>query len=406
MYPGRTVALFLVGLVSGPLVAQIVPKDTRHLFSIRSLTGQEYLGEAGLVFCGDLNKDGFDDFAFAQRGDVQVASGRTGELLYALPQGHGIASMQDFDNDGVRDLARGQVNAGSSSNGLIQLHSGRDGKVLYTWSGSPNQSLGRDIANLGDVDNDGVEDIGGGSNLGYHVFSGRTKQQLHLFTAHKRGVYVGDVDGDQHDDILLGDKDSMSAELRTGRAGGVIGSPITIPNCQSRCSFPYVMIGGRDVDGDLVPDFVIGNNRPSPRTMRVYSGQTRAVIRTISIAEDRFGTSLAWIGDLTKDGVPEVVARISDSVGIFDVTPGGKGLLVRIQGVANSLFGWSVAGGGDLNADGNPGSPCLVQLRVDLRRGLLGHGARAHVGPPRPRGDQGEGRHTAAHWFHEHEHEP
>ncbi|MCB9881324.1 MAG: VCBS repeat-containing protein [Planctomycetes bacterium] len=346
---------FVGAFVAGPLVAQIVPADTRHLFSIPSLTGQQYLGENGLEFVGDLDKDGFDDFAFAQRGDVQVASGRTGELLFALPHGSGIASIQDLDNDGVRDLVRGRNTAGSNGEGEIQLHSGRDGKVLYTWMGTaPNEGLGQFIANLGDVDKDGVEDFGAGSTSGFHVFSGRTKLQIHLFTTHRRGAFAGDVDGDQHDDVLLGDRSAWSAELRSGKTGALIGAPITIPNCQRSCSFPYGMCGGRDVDGDKVPDFVIGNHRPSPNTIRVYSGKTRAVIRTIAIAEGRFGTSLAWIGDLTQDGFPEVVGRIDSSVGVFDVTPAGTGLLFRINGVSGSEFGWSVAGGGDLNADGTP----------------------------------------------------
>lgn len=345
----------LAALLAGPLVAQIVPADTRHLFSIRSLTSNLFLGEAGLEFLGDVNKDGFDDFAVAQRGDVQVASGRTGMLLYAIPYGAKIATIEDFDNDGVRELLTGQSNAGSNGNGKVQLHSGRSGKILHTWNGKSGEGLGQNLANLGDVDKDGVEDFGAGSTNGYHIISGRTRTELYLIATARYGTYAGDIDGDQHDDVLLANFSGWAAELRSGKTGARIGTPITIPNCQFPCSFPYFMIGGRDVDGDKVPDFVIGNHRPTPQTIRVFSGKTRQVIRQISIGEGRFGTSFAWIGDLTKDGFPEIVARVSSWVGIFDITPKGKGLLVRIDGAPNSpQFGWSVAGGGDLNADGSP----------------------------------------------------
>ncbi|MEW6745642.1 MAG: integrin alpha [Planctomycetota bacterium] len=74
----------------------------------------------------------------------------------------------------------------------------------------------------------------------------------------------------------------------------------------------YAVGGGHDVDGDGVPDFIVGSpywdgagmNRGAAR---VFSGATAELIYQVQNAQDNafFGWSVAIVGDLNNDGHAE-----------------------------------------------------------------------------------------------------
>ena len=78
-----------------------------------------------------------------------------------------------------------------------------------------------------------------------------------------------------------------------------------------------------DVNGDLVPDLLVGapNSSPSGATnageIAVVSGANGVRLTTIpgSVALERFGSSLASLGDVTGDGVPEVSVGVPGAGG-------------------------------------------------------------------------------------------
>ena len=145
--------------------------------------------------------------------------------------------------------------------------------------------------------------------------------------------------------------------------------------------------GGRDVDGDGVPDHVAGSTgddtaAPAAGAALVRSGRTGALLLALhgGAAGDRLGISVALLGDLDGDGRSEVAA------GAHRADPAGpdSGLVRVVSGLDGSAvwsfagaapgdyFGYSVAPAGDVDGDGRPdlvvGSPRCAAGGTDAGR--------------------------------------
>ncbi len=184
---------------------------------------------------GDLNGDGFDDFAIshplqsgtgAPDGIVFAYSGADGSLLYefAAPGsninfGGAICFAGDVNADGNADLlvaAPGDPNVWGA--GSIRVYSGLDGSVLHNIDGThANQAFGDSISRAGDWNKDGYDDflVGSGRVLSslngkVELFSGATGSKLYMLEpADDSNIgnsisYIGDMNGNGHPNCIAG----------------------------------------------------------------------------------------------------------------------------------------------------------------------------------------------------------
>ncbi|HTF87825.1 MAG TPA: integrin alpha [Planctomycetota bacterium] len=146
-----------------------------------------------------------------------------------------------------------------------------------------------------------------------------------------------------------------------------------------------------DVDGDGRDDILVG--APTADGLEANSGQAMILssvnawpIRTFQgeFTGDRFGTSVAGIGDLTGDGISEVAVgapehdrQLTQDAGAVYIFNGATGAeIMKYAGSFTSdKFGWCVSPAGDANGDGTPdfayGAPYADSNSLGVNVGLV-----------------------------------
>jgi hypothetical protein len=126
-----------------------------------------------------------------------------------------------------------------------------------------------------------------------------------------------------------------------------------------------------DVDSDGIPDFAVGAPSPAyvgPTYVRGFSGATGTTLFTAIGSNYEIGYSLAGIGDVNGDGIPDVASGPTGGPGPVSVHSGSTGAALLTLDGTGGVFGRSVASAGDVNGDGIPeiavGAPVSSQVRV------------------------------------------
>jgi hypothetical protein len=190
--------------------------------------------------------------------------------------------------------------------------------------------FGAEIALVGDVDGDGVDDwaVGApGANAGpvadagqVNVYSGRNQTLVRAWqgaAAHDHFgsalARAGDLDGDGYDDVAVGapQYDEFAhawfgpgyAEVRSGASGAVLLHFVVAASDR----LGFAIDGGYEIDGDGVPDLLVGD--PDVNfclgAVHAVSGTSGATIYTVNGTSSSFGHDVAFLGDLDGDGRAE-----------------------------------------------------------------------------------------------------
>jgi len=340
----------------------------------------------------DLDGDGVPDLAMGTPMDAEELDGETNRGRVYIFFGTTVAAPGDFDVELDADV----------------VISGAEDEVR----------LGQVLAGHGDLDGDGLDDliVGSATQMDSWVFFGSTLALGGQFTTDDADRvlaaqvpecihYVGDVDGDDRDDILLANTlNSMSGNV-SGRSFLISGmslaeatEPLSV--FQGYAAFPGdgpAQASGcasgpaGDVDGDGLMDIMIGTQGNSegggPNAGRVsfFTGASLLAsgggVTPLDTADwrflgeagdDRLGTDTSAIGDLDGDLRTDFVfsARNNDESG----DDAGKTYLflaetLQAQNAKPSIFeadlhllgeaafdksGSAVSGLGDVDGDGLP----------------------------------------------------
>ena len=319
-----------------------------------------------------MNGDGFDDILVGARSndDNGIQSGRvylfygpvSGSLSAANPDAiiegaafdeidRAVAPLGDVNGDGFDDIVVGSDIAGGDSRGEIFIFNGplsgtrTVASADATITGSfANESFGASIASAGDINGDGVNDI----------IVGAPRFPLNGADTGRAYVFFGPVTG----------------SLIATQANAIIFGEAVNDD------FGVAVAGGKDINGDGVPDVIVGADQlfATASAGKAYvfygpvSGNIQAAnadaILTGEADGDLFGTSVTSVGDFNRDGISDVTVGAPDNgaggirsgrvytfFGPLSGTIAAANADSIVTGSNQDQSGMSVAGG-DLNGDG------------------------------------------------------
>ena len=404
----RAISLLLALCCISPLAAQTFQvksnqkiADNTGGFNV-TLTNSDFFGNS-IAGVGDLDNDGvedlvvgapFDDTGGTNRGAVYVlfmdtngtvksskkiaanTSGFNISLTDSDRFGISVAAVGDLDDDGVEDIAVGADldDTGGTNRGTIYvLLMNSDGTVKSTQQIADNtggfsvtltdvDQFGFSVAGMGDLDNDGVEDIVVGAVL--DDTGGTDRGATYVLFMNSNGTV----------------KSNQKIADNTG------GFNVTLTNGDQ---FGNGVVGVGDLDNDGVEDLTVGarfddtggadrgavyvllmNNDGTVKSNQKIADNTGGFNVTLTNS-DQFGTSVAEVGDLDNDGFEDLAVGTSfddtggsDRGAVYVLLMNSNGTVKSIQKIADNTggfdvtlansdqFGTSVANAGDLDNDG------------------------------------------------------
>ncbi len=268
-----------------------------------------------LAGLGDVNGDGIPDLAINStthvgtlggiQGAVYCHSGANGVLLWLAegPEiqsqfGTWISRMDDLDGDGVDELLVGAKHTDGAwvDAGQVQVLSGATGQKLLTIEGTADrQNLGDMVGPIGDVDLDGIPDIGasglellssGDHRHLLHAYSGATGALLWSFAGSQAPgqtqivdrmpfAPIGDADRDGVPDLAVGDSAFGTTGPSVGRVVVVSGADQSLLSDVRSLSpgpgFGHLVVPAGDPNRDGEQDFLSLRYASFPRCLTLAS---------------------------------------------------------------------------------------------------------------------------------------
>jgi hypothetical protein len=238
---------------------------------------------------GDFNGDGYDDIQIWRNNEEAADIFFGGAIMDTIPDWHStdlpgaeqstfaMAMGGDLNHDGYDDWAARDANHNPS---IIYVYLGSavpDTAPSLIWDNLPQVDLLRPLAIISDLNGDQFDELL--FNYGYIVFGAETLQPIvgqtiWINSWHEglpdKGFSLGDINGDGFGDVLM--LNPYQGSGCWGEASIHLGASWINPNpfyhfCgggvePSDIISPYSAAGLGDVNGDSVPDLLIGGTDP------------------------------------------------------------------------------------------------------------------------------------------------
>lgn len=373
-------AAVLTALLTPALLAQ------RQILAIQGTQPGEEFG-ATLSSIGDRDGDGRADLvigapthdlgATTDVGQVTVVSSRTGTTLAvrfgtSLNQrlGTAVQGLGDSNGDGIPDFAASSPTFALNS-GLVVVCSGLTGLPLATFTGEPLSEFGTALADVGDITGDGLADLAVGAPHNSPLTASGTVRffsvphglhgQLTGSTGARFGqslAAIGDLNGDGHPELAIGSPDQPVLNFARGRV------TLVDPMLSGAASVRWAIDGsnatgfylgnlvaaGGDLTQDGVPDLLAGD---ADRIALEVSGANGAFLGQHTSRPFAIHAACG-LGDIDGDGRADFALGLPEANfgdGRVEVYLGSGGSF-SMDGTPGSRFGSAITGLGDVDGDG------------------------------------------------------
>lgn len=272
----------------------------------------------------------------------------------------GAPNFNDFNSDGTADIVAG---AGSGGGPQVKVFSGKDGSLIRSFFAFDPAFTGGISVAQGDLRGTGSPDIVAGAGPGggpqVSVFSGKDGSLLRTFfafdTAFTGGVTLalGDIDGDGLPDIVVGAGAGGGPQVKafSGKDGHLLSAFF---------AFDMAFAGGvnlavGDVNGDARNDIIVGAGAGGGPQVKAFSGIDGRVLASFFAFDPAFtGGVYVSAGNVSGGGAAEIIVGAGSGGGpqvkVFDAATANvlRSFFAYDQGFA----GGARVGAIDFNKDG------------------------------------------------------
>jgi glucose/arabinose dehydrogenase len=237
-------------------------------------------------------------------------------------------AVGDVDGDGVADIITA---AGRGGGPHVKVFSGVDYHQMQSFYAYDSSFTGGVFVAAADLNGDGKADIitGAGRGGGPHVraFSGADNTLLANFFAYDSSftggvsVAAGDVNGDGMPDIVVGGGPGGEPQVKVFSADG--GTLLQSYDAYGSSFTKGVYVAAGDLTGDGKAEVITGTGRGGGSEVRVFDGATEAMLHDFAAFGSSYrGGVRVGVSDANGDGVPDILAGSglfgSSTVNVYD----------------------------------------------------------------------------------------